>query len=126
MPGFYQTFTTTRTTEPDRATLIAQLRAADATAGVQHTPGPDYVLKKSTPWTAGQIAFAQNVIDTAPEATPARAAQTEIDHLSLYERAFILALIDQINVLRAALPTPLPAITPAQAMAAIRQKAGTL
>lgn len=37
-------------------------------------------------------------------------------------RAAALALLDQINVIRAALPTPLPAITVAQAKAAIQNK----
>jgi hypothetical protein len=51
--------------------LLAQLRALDATAGIQHQPGtPTYVIKKATAWTAPQIAAAQTVIDTAPETTP--------------------------------------------------------
>jgi hypothetical protein len=69
MAGFYQTFTSGRATEPDLATLIASLRALDATAGLQHQPGPTYVVKKATTWTAPQITAAQNAIDTAPETT---------------------------------------------------------
>jgi hypothetical protein len=70
MAGFYQTFTAARTTEPDATTLFAQLRALDATAGVQHQPGTQtYVIKKNTAWTAPQITAAQNAIDTAPETT---------------------------------------------------------
>jgi hypothetical protein len=37
-----------------------------------------------------------------------------------------LTLLDQINTIRAALPAPLPPITPAQAAAAVRAKAATL
>jgi hypothetical protein len=66
----YQTFTAARATEPDAAALLASLRTLDVTAGVQHTPGATYVIKKATAWTAPQIAAAQNVIDTAPETTP--------------------------------------------------------
>jgi hypothetical protein len=65
----YQTFTAARTTEPDAASLLASLRTLDATAGVQHTSGATYVIKKSTAWTAPQITAAQNAIETAPETT---------------------------------------------------------
>lgn len=126
MAAFYETFTSSRSTEPDPASLLAQLRALDASAGVQHEPDRGYTIKKATVWTNAQRTAAQNVIDTAPAATPQLAAQAQIDALPLYEKAFILALIDQINVLRAALPAPLPAITPAQAIAAIRNKAGQI
>lgn len=70
MAGFYQTFTSARATEPDPAALVAALRALDATAGVQHQPGPTYVVKKNTAWTAPQITAAQNAIDTAPATSP--------------------------------------------------------
>lgn len=123
----YQTFTSARTTEPDPTSLLAQARALDPTVGIQHQLGSQtYVIKKATAWTAPQITAAQNVIDTAPASSPQLTAQAQIDNLALYEKAFILALIDQINVLRAALPVPLAAITPAQALSAIRTKAGTL
>jgi len=122
----YQTFTSSRGTEPDAAALLANLRALDATVGVQHVPGPSYVLKKATAWTAPQMAAAQTVIDTAPASTPQLSAQAAVDSLPIFERAIILALIDQLNVIRAALPVPLGAITPAQAISAIRAKAGAL
>src|SRR3954469_6185705 len=122
----YQTFTSQRTTEPDQATLFTQLRVLDPTVGIQHLPGQPYIIKKATSWTAPQIATVQNIIDTTPPSTPQLTAQNEIDNWSISQKAFALALIDQLNVIRAALPTPLPPITPAQALAAIRAKAGTL
>jgi hypothetical protein len=67
----HQAFTSARTTEPDRETLLAQLRALDPTAGVQHERGAGYIIKKDTAWTAPQIAASQNVIDTAPATTAA-------------------------------------------------------
>lgn len=125
--SFYQSFTSTRTTEPDWATLTGNARALDSTVGIQHQPGTQtYVVKKATVWTTGQITTAQNVIDTCPSSSPQLSAQSDIDDWPIDLQALVLALIDQLNVIRAALPTPLSAITPAQALAAIRAKAGTL
>ena len=53
-------------------------------------------------------------------------AQAQIDALPIWAKALALALVDQLNVIRAALPIPLGAITPTQAIAAIRVKAGAL
>jgi len=123
----YQTFTTARATELDGASLLAQLRAIDATAGVQHVSGTStYTIKKATAWTAPQIAAAQTVLDTAPAATPELTAQADVDAFPIAWKALVLALIDQLNTIRAALPTPLGPITPATALAAIRAKAGQL
>ncbi len=118
----YQTFTVVRTTQPDPASLLAQLRALDATAGVQHLPGTQvYTIKKTTAWTGPQITAAQNVLETAEQL----AAQSRIDAYPIEIRALVLVLIDEINRLRAG-TAPATAITPAQALAAIRTKAGTL
>lgn len=123
----YQAFTTARGTEPDPASLLAQLRALDATAGVQHQAGTNaYTIKKATTWTAPQIAAAQTVLETAPVTSPQLTAQAFVDSMPIMTQAIVLALIDQLNVIRAALPVPLSAITPAQAIAAIRAKAGAL
>jgi hypothetical protein len=144
----YHTFTSPRATEPDRVSLVAQLRALDATAGVQHLPGPTYILKKATTWTAPQITAAQNVIDTAPASSPQLTAQALIDQMPIFEKAIVLTLIDELNLLRewivafkaqtaaatslanlqtrvAALPD-MPDRTVPQAIAAVRTKAGTL
>jgi len=145
----YQTFTSPRLTEPDPGSLLAQLRALDATAGMQHTVGTAiYRLKKATAWTGPQIAAAQNVIDTAPASSPQLTAQTAIDAMPIFEKAIILTLIDELNLLRdwivafkvqtaaatslanlqtrvAALPD-MPDRTVPQAIAAVRTKAGAL
>lgn len=126
MPGFYQTFTSSRVTEPDLPSLLAQLRALDSSAGIQHDLGAAYRVKKATSWTGPQIAAVQTVIDSAPAASPALAAQSQIDEMPIATKALLLALIDQLNTIRAALPQPLGAITPAQAIAAVRTKAGSL
>lgn len=123
----YHPFTAARTAEPDPATLLAQLRALDATAGVQHDVGTSaFNLKKATAWTGPQITAAQNVLDTAPAASPQLTAQAEIDGWPIAQRALLLALIDQLNVIRSKLTPALPAITPAQALQAARDKAATL
>lgn len=123
----YQQFVTPRATEPDLSSLLALLRVVDATAGVQHVFGSGvWTIKKNTAWTAPQIAAAQNAIDTAPATTPQLTAQSMIDGWPLELKALVLTLIDQLNTIRAALPAPLPPITPAQALAAVRAKAGTL
>jgi hypothetical protein len=123
----YQTFTTARGSEPDAATLFAQLRALDATAGVQHLPGTAvYTIKKATPWLPAHIAAAQTVIDTAPATTPQLTAQSQVDRWPLELQAAFLLVMDQINVLRALQVPALPAFTAAQFLAAIRTKAGTL
>jgi len=124
MAGFYQTFTAVRTTEPDIASLAAQLRALDATAGVQHTTGPTYILKKNTAWTAPHITAAQNAIETAPVASPQRAAQSTIDQWPLDLKAAFILVMEQVNVLRAF--HSLPAFTVQQFVDAIKAKALTL
>lgn len=123
--ALYQLFTSTRTTEPHFETLVAQLKALDASAGVQRT-ATGWVIKKETPWTTQHRNAAQNVIDTCPAVSPQLIAQAEIEQWPISMRAFALALIDQINVLRARGNQPLPEITPAQALQAIKDKAATL
>jgi len=110
---------------PDWMTLLASIRTAVNDATVSGSPF-DYRLKRAGIWSANDITATQTLIDAAPAVTPQIAAQRTIDNWPIEEKAFALALIDQLNVIRAALPSPLPPITPAQALAAIRAKAGTL
>lgn len=122
--SFFQSFIVARLTEPDPATLLAQLRALDATAGVQHAPATSaYVIKKATAWTAPHIAAAQNVLETAPASTPQLTAHAVIAAWPIETRALLFMILKQINIIRAALPVPLPPITPAQAVAAIVNEA---
>lgn len=83
-------------------------------------------VQKPTAWTGPQITAVQAAVDAAANATPQSDAQNFIDNMPIFEKALCLALIDQLNVIRAALTSPLPPITPAQAIAAVRAKAGTL
>jgi hypothetical protein len=123
----YHTFTSLRTTVPDPAQLLTQLRVIDATIGAMTAPdGTTVVAKKNTAWTAPQIASAQTVVDTAPALTPQSVAQTTIDRYPIELRALVLTLIDQLNVLRTHAAIGLTAVTPQQAITAIRNKAATL
>lgn len=124
--GFYQSFTSSRTTDPDPVALRFSLRAIDPVANYISDGLQVYQVKKATVWTGPQIASAQNAIDTAPALTSQRQAQNEIDTWTIAQRALVLALIDQLNVIRSKLSPPLTDITPAQALAAVRTKAGTL
>jgi hypothetical protein len=76
--------------------------------------------------TAATILATLVVDDAAQRAVDRRVAQLGVDNLSLFEKAILLTLVDQINLVRAALPIPLPALTPAQVLTAIKTKASTL
>ena len=59
---------------------------------------------------------------TAAKAQASQAVITGPDAVSELQRAILLTILDQINTIRAALPTPLSAITPAQAKTAVQNK----
>ena len=131
MPG-YVTLTTTRQTLPDPVALLAAVKTAtgDPTAVLVRLPDGTYHGKKATAWSAPHIAAAQAQLDTVAALTPQLEAQRFVDAMSIYDKARDLVTIDQLNVLRAKLralgATGIPDITPAQAIQAIRDKAGTL
>lgn len=119
----YHSFTSTRTTEPDPTSLFNACRAFDASIGIQHVPGSGlWTMKKNSVWGAGQIAAAQQQIDTAPAASPQLTAQAQIDQMPIYDQAQVFAILDAVNTVRAALVPPLPAITPGQAIKAMKDK----
>jgi len=119
----YQTFTSA--VPPDPSALLAAVRTAcgDPAAGIGGV-FPAYTVKKTTDWTAPQITATQVAVAACPVLTPQRQAQNEIDRWPISMQAFALALVDQINVLRQA--AGMSQVTPSQALAAIRQKAGTI
>lgn len=49
-----------------------------------------------------------------------------VDTMALIDQAINLTILDQVNLLRSKLPTPLGAITPAQWIAAVKAKVDTL
>jgi hypothetical protein len=123
--SFYQSFTSLRTTEPDPASLLKNIQAIDSTAGIQHSPGTQtYIIKTTTTLSPTNITNCQNAIDTSPASTPELAAQSEVDKMTIFQKAILLTLLDQINVLRTKLS--MTTITVSQAIQAVRDKAGTL
>lgn len=119
----YITLTTTH--RPDPIAVVAAIKTAtgDATA-VLIFDGSAWRGKKATAWTAPQIADAQTILDTTPALTKQVEAQREIDEWPIMFRALVLTLIDELNILRNL--HGLAPRTPAQAITAIRNKAGTL
>lgn len=123
--AFYQDFTSPRTTEPDFTSLLNQLRTIEPTIGIQHELNTNfYRLKKNTSWTPSEVTSAQIAIDSAPNTTPELTAQSKVDRFDIVTKAIVLTIIDEINILRAA--AGLTPRTPAQAIQAIRNKAGSL
>lgn len=124
----YVNITTTRTTLPDLVAVSAAIKTAtgDPTAAlIQSTPGV-WRGKKATTWSQAHIDAAQNIVDTTAALTPQQIAQREIDAWPIMYRALVLALLDEINILRTHAAIGLAARTPAQAITAIRNKAATL
>jgi hypothetical protein len=129
MASFYADLVSARTTIPDMVAVLAAIKTAtgDATAVLLSLDGKTWRGKKAVAWTAPELASAQNIIDTTAPVTPQLAAQRFVDAMSIYDKAQNLAIIDQLNVIRNLLTPPkTPDITPTQAIAAVRQKAGTL
>lgn len=122
--AFYHNFFTGTVRDPLALTAAVRVACGDATAGVATVDIAQIVVKKATDWTTPQVSATQTAIDGCPQLTSQRQAQNEIDNWPISMKAFALALVDQINVLRVA--AGMQAVTPAQALAAIRSKAGTL
>lgn len=120
----YLTLQTTRTTRPDPVAMLTAIRAVtgDPTATLITLDGTTGHAKKTTDWTPAQIASAQNILDTAAPLTPRLAAQRDVDNITLMLKALVLALVDEINILRTHASIALPARTPQQAITAIRNK----
>jgi hypothetical protein len=122
-------FTSFRSNRPDLLSLQTTIRTitSDATALISITPDPhQWMIGTAIIMSAGTISAVQTAIDIAIDATPPLDAQNSIDHWPIELKALVLALIDQLNVIRAALVPPKVAITSAQALQAVRDKAATL
>jgi uncharacterized protein YkwD len=124
-------FSSTRTTWPDIVALRASVRTATADATAEVSPVEPFNMQKWVVQTAADLtgpisAAVQAALDSGAAYTPQHAAQDHIDGWPIELKALALALVDQLNVIRAALPVPLGAITVNAAIAAIRTKAGTL
>lgn len=120
--AFYRDFVTTN--RPDLAAALKLFQSQDPTAGLVELAPGTYRVDKDTEFTAGQITAVQNALDTASGPTPQIVAQGWVDRMPIEDRAILLTILDQINILRT--KVALATVTPVQAIQAVRDKAGTL
>lgn len=81
-------------------------------------------VEKPSVWTGPQTTAVQAAIDAAAVSSPQGDAQNLIDNMPIFEKAILLTINDELNLLRTATATPTK--TPAQMAALVRTKAGTL
>jgi hypothetical protein len=123
-----RTFTRTGNA-PDLVTLgtaLAPLLAV-ANAGSFHlrVAGASVVIEQGS-FAGVDLAAVQNAINAAPDDTDRNRAKDLIDAWPIELKALLLVLIDELNRLRTQPTTAFGAITPAQAIAAVKAKADTL
>lgn len=127
MAWFRQLFTRAGNA-PDIQSLAASIRPTVGDpfyVGIQiDGAGLRVAVEKQTTWLAGEITTVQTAVTAAVDSTPQTEAQSRIDDMPIFQKAIVLTLLDQINVLRAA--AAMSTVTPAQALAAVRAKAATL
>src|SRR4051812_41125342 len=96
-----QTFT--RSTLPDLAALATTIKPTIGDPfwlGTQIDGGTLKVwIEKPTAWLAGDITAVQSAVTACADATPQTEAQNEIDQMSVFQKAILLTLLDQINTL---------------------------
>ena len=105
--------------------LAPILAAANAGSFFVRYQGGNVIIEQAS-FSGVNLAAVDAAVAAAPEPTAALQAQFDVDAMPVWARAMALAIIDQLNVLRQNPAAVLPAITPAQAIAAIRNKAGSL
>jgi len=77
--------------------------------------------------TQAASILASLVVDATAKHTQDQSdVKAFIDAMPLVEQAIDLTILDQVNLIRSKLPTPLGAITPAQWIAAVKAKVDTL
>ena len=120
-----------RTTRPQLSSLADELRdlLAVANAGSftlrwqEATTGNTVVIEQGS-FAGVDLTAVAAAVAAAPDWSEARDAQDWVANMPLGEKALLLTLLDQINVLRTA--AGLGTVTVAQALAAVKTKAGTL
>lgn len=94
----YHAFTSTRQTEPDRASLLVAVRAAtDDTAGYAIRDAQHVLVKKATAFSGADLVACQAAIDTCPASSPELSAQNWVDRMPLEDKAVLLTIIDELN-----------------------------
>jgi hypothetical protein len=122
------------------ATITALVDQALRTAGipfesvsfVQDGNRATWTIQFLSAATDPQKAEAQTILDTvvtdatALHAQDRKDVQAYVSNMPMVEKAINLTILDQVNFIRARLPTPLGAITPAQWIQAVKDKVDTL
>lgn len=124
-----QLLTVARVTPPHLATLATLLAPllALASAGSFHLRyDSGAVVIEQGSFTGVNVAAVQAAVAAAPADSDVLNAKEIIDELPVWQRAFFLTLLDQINVLRTQPTTTFGAVTPAQAWTAVKAKIDTL
>lgn len=99
----YYTLKVSRTIDPDPQALLGALREIEPTIGVRHSTGDAaFVLKSNVPLSDDQLASAERAIAAAPEPSDKLNAKRALESLPPAQVAVIAALLDEINVIRAA------------------------
>jgi hypothetical protein len=123
MPLFAQTFTRAGG-DPDFGALATAIRPTISDPFYLGNSANTVTVVKPSVWTAPQITAVQASVTAAPAQTPQTDAQNEIDSMRIFEKAILLTINDELNLLRTA--TALATKTPAQMAALVRARAATL
>lgn len=81
-------------------------------------------VDKPTAWSGPDITAVQSAVTAAAVATAQTEAQNAIDNMTIFDKAVLLTINDELNLLRTATATATK--TPAQMAALVRAKAATL
>ena len=120
--------TIARATIPDLPTLaatLAPLLAPGAGAFALSYQGGAVVIDQAA-FTGVDVPAVQSAIAAAPVMSAVVGSKRIIDELPVWQRAFFLVLLDQVNTLRTQPSTTFAAVTPAQAWTAVKNKIDTL
>jgi hypothetical protein len=121
--------TIARASIPDLPTLATTLAPLLAVAGggafaVSYQGGA--ILIEQAAFTNVDVPAVEAAVAAAPVTVAALGSKRIIDDLPVWQRAFFLTLLDQINQLRTAPTTAFAAVTPTQAWNAVKNKIDTL
>jgi hypothetical protein len=123
MPLFAQPFTRAGG-DPDLSALATAIRPTVSDPFYLGVSAGSVTVQKLSAWTGPQITAVQAAVTAAPAQTPQTDAQNAIDAMSIFDKAVLLTLNDELNLLRTATSTATK--TPAQMATLVRAKAGTL
>lgn len=125
--AFYATFISNKPSLVDYVALRAAVIAitGDNTTNVFNL-GDGWKGKKNSIWTQNEIDQVTTAINNAILLTAINRQQQAIDNMSVTDKAIILTILDQFNLIRSKLSPSLGAITIPQMIQAVRDKAGSL